>query len=110
MDHNGPPASSPDGEQGAGAVAARPAAWLLWLAAAVGVAAFVIVALVVAGRSSQPPGVTPLPVPITLTGADIAFRVEGTQGNAPVGTLIVRYNGRWVIPKSAQGPITLAAR
>jgi hypothetical protein len=69
-----------------------------------------LLSLVAVAVVAQPPGVTPLPVPITLTGADIAFRVEGTQGNAPVGTLIVRYNGRWVIPKSAQGPITLAAR
>ena len=69
MDHNGPPASSPDGEQGAGAVAARPAAWLLWLAAAVGVAVFVIVALVVAGRSSQPPGVTPQQLDRTVQSA-----------------------------------------
>lgn len=69
-----------------------------------------LLSLVAVAVVAQSPSVTPLPVPITLTGADIAFRVEGTQGNAPVGKLIVRYNGRWVTPKSAQGPISLAAR
>jgi hypothetical protein len=69
-----------------------------------------LLSLVAVAVVAQSPNVTPLPVPITLTGADIAFRVEGTQGNTPVGKLIVRYNGRWVIPKSAQEPIKLAAR
>jgi hypothetical protein len=72
------------------------AVWLLSLAAVAAVA--------------QSRNTTPLSNPITLTGSDIAFRVEGTQGNIPVGKLIVRYKGKWVEPRSALEPVTLAAR
>ena len=72
------------------------AVWLLSLVAAVAVA--------------QSKAVTPLAEPRTLTGTDIAFRVEGMQGNTPVGRLIVRFNGKWVEPKSAPEPAALASR
>ena len=43
-----------------------------------------------------------------LSGDDIGFRVENAQGNVPTGTLVVRWNGRWVEPKWTQKlmPIT----
>lgn len=34
--------------------------------------------------------------PITLSGNDIGFRVEGVEKGKPVGTLMVRFNGEWV--------------
>jgi hypothetical protein len=37
---------------------------------------------------SVPPGV--------VSGADIGFRVERTEGNTAVGRLMVRVNGKWV--------------
>jgi hypothetical protein len=69
-----------------------------------------LLSLMAVGTVAQSKAVTPLSEPITLSGADIAFRVEGTQGNTPVGKLIVRYKGRWVEPRSALEPITLASQ
>lgn len=71
-------------------------AWLFSLVAAVAIA--------------QSRGVTPLPDPVMVSGADIAFRVEGRQGNTPVGRLVIRFNGRWVEPTSVPQPTMLAAR
>ena len=38
--------------------------------------------------------------PEIISGDEIGFRVEGREGNRPVGTLVVRVNGRWVEPTS----------
>ena len=41
--------------------------------------------------------VIPQPVtPTVLSGPDVGFRVEGMRGDTPVGTLVVKVNGRWV--------------
>ena len=69
-----------------------------------------LLSLVAVAAVAQSRAITPLSEPITLSGADIAFRVEGLQGNAPVGKLLVRYNGKWVEPKSARELVTLASR
>ena len=66
--------------------------------------------LVAVGAIAQSRVVRPLSEPITLTGSDIAFRVEGEEGQRPVGKLIVRYNGQWVEPRAAAGTVTLASR
>ena len=68
-----------------------------------------LLSLLAVGAFAQSRAITPLAEPITLTGADIAFRVEAMEGNRPVGKLIVRHNGRWVAPKSALEAITLAS-
>ena len=61
-------------------------AWLLSLVA-VGAAASAL-------TSAQ---IVALPgTPHVLSGGDIGFRVEGNRGDYPVGTLVVRLNGRWV--------------
>lgn len=31
-----------------------------------------------------------------LSGGDIGFRVEGKRGDTPLGTLMIRVDGRWV--------------
>ena len=49
-----------------------------------------LLSLVAVAAVAQSRGVTPLSEPITLTGADLAFRIEGMQGKTPVGKLIVR--------------------
>ncbi len=69
-----------------------------------------LVSLIAVAAIAQSRPVVPLPQPITITGEDIAFRVEGTQGNAPVGRLIVRYHGKWVEPRTAPDTVRLAAR
>ena len=42
-----------------------------------------------------------------LSGGDIGFRVEGMQGNAPSGTLVVRWNGQWVEPVWPKKVVTI---
>jgi hypothetical protein len=69
-----------------------------------------LISLIAVAAIAQSRAIAPLSEPVTLRGDDIAFRVEGTQGSAPVGRLIVRYNGRWVEPRSAPEAVRLAAR
>lgn len=66
--------------------------------------------LVAVAAIAQSRGVSPLSEPVVLSGGDIGFRVEGRQGNTPVGKLIIRFDGRWVEPRSVPQPITLASR
>lgn len=37
-----------------------------------------------------------LPEPIIVSGDEVGFRVEGTLGGAPAGTLVIRRDGQWV--------------
>jgi hypothetical protein len=34
--------------------------------------------------------------PIVLSGDDVGFRIEARKGTTPVGTLVVRVDGKWV--------------
>ncbi len=52
---------------------------------------------------AQPSKPAQTPEQSVLTSGDIGFRVERYEGGRPVGTLVVRVNGRWVEPKSAAG-------
>jgi hypothetical protein len=59
---------------------------LSWVAAALMAATTTFV--FAQNRSSQPQ---------VLSGADVGFRIEGTDfSGRPVGTLVVRINGNWV--------------
>jgi len=56
------------------------------------------------GQAAQP-----VPVPPTiLSGANIGFRVQSRNGETPVGTLVVRVDGKWVVPQFTMGvkPLT----
>jgi len=61
--------------------------------------AFVVIAVLMAigGWASaqvlQQQSVDP---PIVLSGSDVGFRITSVQGDTPVGTLVVRVNGKWV--------------
>ena len=35
-----------------------------------------------------------------VSGTDIGFRIDGFDGRQPVGTLVVKVDGRWVEPKT----------
>lgn len=52
------------------------------------------------GQPPRPPTnpyFTPLPTPRVISGADVGFRIEGTNGSGtPVGTWVVRVNGEWL--------------
>ena len=62
----------------------------LTLALALGVA-------VLAQPHSGPPSLNPN----IASGADIGFRIDRFEGRQPVGTLVVKVDGRWVEAKSA---------
>ena len=64
--------------------------------------------------SSKLSAQAPIPAPdrplitegtVILSGADIGFRVERTQEGVPVGTLVVRVDGRWVAPATREAPL-----
>ena len=47
------------------------------------------------GQPAQPPTI--------LSGPDIGFRVERRNGHTPIGTIVVRVDGKWVEPEFAGG-------
>jgi len=62
---------------------------------------FVAVVLTAVGTwaSAQallPRSTQPVDPPIVLSGNDVGFRVTGRQGDTPVGSLMVRVDGKWV--------------
>lgn len=69
-----------------------------------------LLALAGAGLMAQSRAVVPVPEPVIVSGADIGFRIEGHDGTTPVGTLVVRVDGRWVAPRSQHGPVKLGSR
>lgn len=76
-------------------VRARVVLVVLWVASLIAVR-------VIATEQSQ--GMQPLRSgPIIVSGEDIGFRIEGTIGDAPAGTLVIRRNGVWVEPRGKQG-------
>jgi hypothetical protein len=48
--------------------------------------------------------------PVLLSGADVGFRIESYDRGKPVGTLVVRLNGRWVEPRSVMQAMPLGSR
>jgi hypothetical protein len=76
--------------------------WKLTLAWMLSLVAVGALASVLTSAQARPPLVLGLPsAEITegttiLSGSDIGFRVERTQDGVPIGTLVVRVDGRWV--------------
>jgi hypothetical protein len=65
-----------------------------WIAVVVVlVASLFAVAAFVTAQSRQ---TVPLPESLVLSGTDVGFRVEGKQGNTPIGRIVVRIDGKWV--------------
>jgi hypothetical protein len=60
-------------------------------------------------KAQAPPRV--IPAQGIVSGADLGFRIDGYQGDTPVGTLVVRVNGQWVPVQFGAGrrlqPLTL---
>ena len=65
------------------------------------VAALWLLSLVAVGTvvSGQAPRYMPLPEPKVLTGDDIGFRVEGMLGETPVGEIVIRVRGQWMVAR-----------
>jgi len=65
-----------------------------------------IVSTVLMGQSRTPA----VSDPVVLSGDDLGFRIDRHEGGRPIGTWVVRLNGRWVEPKSAMQPMPLGSR
>ena len=53
----------------------------------------------------------PLPVPPTvLAEPDVGFRVEGVDGEFPIGRLVVRVKGQWIEAQIRDGRLVPPAR
>ena len=48
--------------------------------------------------------------PVVVSGADIGVRIERYERGKPIGTLVVRLNGRWVEPRAAMQAVPLGSR
>jgi len=79
----------------------------LWVMSLLGVGAL-------AQQTAPRPFLSPQPSPATVIAApDVAFRVDGWEGNVPVGRWVVRHpitGNQWVEPRVAPGVKTLTAR
>ena len=58
----------------------------------------------VASAREQSVQVVPLE-PKIISGGDIGFRIDSMQGNVPIGTFVIRLNGKWVEPRSTMKPM-----
>jgi len=59
---------------------------------------------------AQQPKIQPFTEPVVLAGPDVGFRIESYERGKPVGTLVVRLNGRWVEARSAMQAVPLGSR
>ncbi len=69
-------------------------AWMLSLVAVGAIASVLTSAQVRVPVPGRPPLMTEGTT--ILSGSDIGFRVERTQDGVPIGTMVVRIDGRWV--------------
>ena len=56
-----------------------------------------------AWTATQSLAVRPIP-PTVISGENFGFRIEGLRGGTPVGTLVVKRDGRWVAVDTGTGP------
>jgi hypothetical protein len=82
-------------------IRARIGLVILWVASLAAVATF---------ARAQVLQTVPLPTPMIVSGNDLGFRIEGTQGATPVGRLVVHQNGRWVEVTFGSGVPRVTAR
>jgi len=64
----------------------------------------------VSGALLAQPQMQPSAEPSVVSGPDVGFRIESYERGKPVGTLVVRLNGRWVEPRSAMQAVPLGSR
>jgi hypothetical protein len=56
-----------------------------------------------------PPG-TPLTQPTIFSGSELGFRVDSYRAGAPVGTFVVKVDGKWVAVSESLGVKRLTQR
>jgi hypothetical protein len=64
----------------------------------------------VSGALLAQPKVQIINEPVVLSGPDFGFRIESYERGKPIGTLVVRLNGRWVEPRSVMQTVPLGSR
>ena len=64
----------------------------------------------VSGAVLAQPKAQTLSEPVVLSGEDLGFRVESYERGKPIGTLVVRLNGRWVEPRAVMQAVPLGSR
>ena len=81
--------------------------WKLTLAWTLSLVAVAVITSKLTAQAGLPTPDRPLITEGTtiLSGSDVGFRVERTQEGVPVGTLVVRVNGRWVEPATRAAPL-----
>jgi hypothetical protein len=77
----------------------------LMLATVILAATLVTVGSSVRAQVQVQPPLVPAPSPMVLSGSDIGFRIEGRRGDTPVGTWVVRIDGRWIEPELLGGGV-----
>ena len=83
----------------------------VWKLALAWVLSLVVVATIASKLGAQAVPPVPFDRPFItegttiLSGGDIGFRVERTQEGVPLGTLVVRVDGRWVEPATRDAPL-----
>jgi hypothetical protein len=66
--------------------------------------------LIAIGAIAQSRPTTPNTEPNVISGDDIGFRVDRYDGKRPVGEIVVRVDGRRIVPKSVPQPTPLGSR
>ena len=49
-----------------------------------------------------------IPHPDILSGGDVGFRLDSWHGNTPVGTLVIRIDGKWVEPMTTKKHVLIS--
>jgi hypothetical protein len=69
-------------------------------------ASLTAVAVLAQGRQVPPPAQADKPLtPMIISGPDLGFRIEGRNGNTPVGKLVIRVDGQWVDTQFGGNPV-----
>ena len=72
-----------------------------WKLAAVWALSLIVVGSMSSSAQVRPGFQSLLELPTILSGSDVGFRIERTRDGIPVGTIVVRVDGRWVAAESS---------
>jgi hypothetical protein len=52
----------------------------------------------------------PVTPPVVLSGGDVGFQITAREGTTPVGSIVVRENGKWVAVLYERGVAQISTR